>query len=80
MMTNAEKFIAAYQARLEAAVQADPEGYSYPMAEVPAVAARMVAAMGRGGANLSAAAKAAARDCGIKPTISGIRAYLEEAQ
>lgn len=72
------RFQAAYEYELIKAIESNPSEY-YPVESVPTVAAKMVAAMARGGASLSPAIKRAAKACDIHPTITGIREYLQAA-
>lgn len=76
-MTNADRFRDAYIEKLTEAVQKHPDEYHYPVAKVPEVVDKMIPSLKKGGANLGPATKAAARTIGIKPTIEGIKRYLQ---
>lgn len=73
-----KRFRDAYEAALTKLVNGKSEEYAYPPSDVPIVAERMVNAMARGSANLGPAAKSAAKACGIRPTVSAIKAFLTE--
>lgn len=76
MPTNVEKFRAAYETALVAAMTKHPEEYAFPIANAPSVAAKMTASLAANTANLGPAGKAAARACGVKPTLRDIHAFL----
>jgi hypothetical protein len=78
MPTNAERFRAAYEIKLVEAMQKSPKDYAFTIADAPNVAAKMTTSLAANTANLGPAGKAAARACGVKPTLRDIRAYLNE--
>jgi hypothetical protein len=76
-MTREEQFTQIYERRLRGAVQRNPQGYAYPVEQVPAVARKMVAALRRGNAHISPIIRATARECGIgRPGIHSIAAWM----
>jgi len=75
-MTNKERFTQAYDAALRDAVKSNPDEYAYLESEVPGVVAKMVPAFATGNASIGPASRAAARACGIKPTLSAIKTFL----
>ncbi len=76
-MTNKDKFLAEYQARLQAAYNASPENFHWRgVHTVESVASRMVVSLAQGNASLSTTVVATARALGVKPTMRDIKKYL----
>jgi len=75
---NAGKFLEVYTRRLTADVGKNPQDFGYVVAMVPAIAAKMVAAMAKGSANVhdSRAIKGTCKELGIRHTIRAIKEYL----
>lgn len=82
MNTNEKKpatvdnFRREYAEALVRMVEKHPEQYAYPASDIPRVVEKMLAGMAKGEASIGPAAKAAARKCGIRPTVGAIRAFL----
>lgn len=76
-MTNLEKFHAAYFFALSQEVANNPERYSYGPEKIPEVVDRMVQSYTKApGGNIGPAFKKAAKACGIKPTLTAVREWL----
>jgi hypothetical protein len=74
-MNNTDKFIALYAANMKAESDKFPGRYMIP-ASWEALAAKMVASLKVGTANTSDAAKKTCKALGGKPTVSGVREFL----
>lgn len=74
--TNVEKFTAAYTEALTYYVKKNPDDYGYTVDGVPKVVAKMIPAYANGTASSGPAMKRAATKCGINPTLSAVRAFL----
>lgn len=75
-MTNTERFTAAYTEALTHYVTTKPDDYGYKVDGVPKVVAKMVPAYAKGDGNIGPAMKRAAKACGIKPTLTAVRLFL----
>lgn len=75
-MTNTERFTVAYTEALTHYVTTKPDDYDYKVDGVPQVVAKMIPAYATGGASTGPAMKRAAKACGIKPTLTAVREYL----
>jgi hypothetical protein len=75
-MSHVERFRAAYEIKLVEAMQKNPSEYAFPILDAPRVAAKMTDGLRTGQANLGPAGKAAAKACGVKPTLREIKAFL----
>ena len=79
---NEERFAlfgAVYRVELERAVKEHPEEYVWPVADVPVVADRMMAAIRAQGFNKdSRAIRATFRAFGLKHTYTALREWLAE--
>lgn len=74
-----EKFRAAYEATLTEQVKANPGRYAYGIDRVPEMARRMTAALAQGAGDTSApTVRAVVQSLGIKPTVGGIKAALND--
>lgn len=79
-LSRRELFAQAYRETLSRYVREQPHEYVYGLEQVPAVVDKMVKSLAEGRASLGPAVNAAARACGVKPTQTAIREYLNEAQ
>ena len=76
-----ETFEQIYERHLIRMIETRPDDYAYPLAEVPLVVMRMMGAIRRNGFNAnSPALRATAKELGIKPTATAIRAYVLESE
>lgn len=75
-MTNRERFADEYRKALVKDIQKHPDEYLYEVDKVPEIVAKFVPLFATNGANIGTASKAAARACGIRPTLSAIKAFL----
>jgi hypothetical protein len=75
-MTNTERFAAAYTEALTHYVTTKPDDYAYTVDGVPQVVAKMIPAYAKGNASTGPAMKRAAKACGISPTLTAVRAFL----
>lgn len=73
---NWAAFRAAYEKKLTEALERHPEEYAYGPGEVPGVVDKMLRALAAGTAHVGPATKAAARACGVRPTVRDIKAFL----
>ena len=77
-MTREQQFTDVYQRRLTGAVQRNPHAYAYPADQVPAIVAKMIAALRAGNAHVGPVIRATARECGIaRPGIRSIADWLK---
>lgn len=73
-------FFDIYREELANAVREHPDEYGFPLAAVPTVANKMIAAMQRGSYNKDGRAfKAACRRLGIKHTYAAIDAAIKQS-
>lgn len=80
MTSNRELFAAEYERQLRRAVETRPDQYCWPVEQVPAVAAKMMAAWDRRAANKDGLATVwTCKALGIKHTYTAIEAYLAGA-
>lgn len=76
MTPNQIKFSEVYTKNLEKAVRERPDQYNWPVANVPTVAAKMLAAVDRGSHNKdSLAFKWTCKELGIRHTYKAIEEY-----
>lgn len=75
-MTNTERFSEAFSKALTKCIEKNPNDYLYKVDRVPEMVVKFVPALAKGEAQLGPASKAAARACGIKPTIGAIKTFL----
>lgn len=73
---NVAKFTAAYTEALAHFVVNNPDDYGYTVADVSRVVAKMVPAYANGTASSGPAMKKAAKACGISPSLSAVKAFL----
>ena len=74
-----ERFRSAYEATLAEQVKANPGKYAYGIDKVPQMAQRMTEALAKGqGDTQSPTVKAVTKALGIKPTVDGIKAALND--
>lgn len=77
MNANAQKFLVEYTEQLARECLTKPLEYAWPAEQAPEIAAKMVASMTRGGANVGTnPIKRTCRKLGIKPTATAIKAFL----
>lgn len=77
--TTMERFRAAYEATLAEQVRINPSKYNYPMDRVPDIARRMTEHLANGtGDHQSPTVRAVAKAMGIEPTVSGLKAALND--
>lgn len=74
--TNREWFANEYTKALVKDIQKNPGEYFYGVERVPEVVVKFVPLLAKGEASLGTASRAAARACGIKPTLSAIKTFL----
>ncbi len=74
--TTKEDFRRAFVDAMTRAIAKNPAEYAFGVEHVPEVADRMVDALAKGKACLGPSARAAARACGIRPTLSAIRIFM----
>lgn len=79
-ISHRERFARAYRETLARYVREQPEEYAYTLDQVPIVVDKMIASLAKGHASLGPAVNAAARACGIKPTQTAIKEYLNGGQ
>jgi hypothetical protein len=78
-MANKDRFAAAYERNLRKAVIEHPDEYSWPVENVAAVAAKMMAALERGSANKDGRAfRATCKELGIAYTYKAIQRFLQD--
>lgn len=75
-MTNRERFADEYKKALIKYIQNNPDKYMYGINHVPEMVVKFVPSLAKGEASLGPASKAAARACGIRPTIGAIKSFL----
>lgn len=76
-----KKFMATYQANLEAAIKAKPEDYAFPTSLIPTVCQRMEEAFVRGSYNYTGhAIKLTCKDVGIKHTRKSMEEYFNRTK
>lgn len=75
-MTNRERFADEYGKALVGCIQKNPDEYMYGVDRVPEMVVKFVPSFAKGEASIGPASKAAARACGIKPTIGAIKSFL----
>jgi hypothetical protein len=78
--SHRERFAREYRAYLSRFIREQPREYVYTLEQVPIVVDKMVASLANGGAYVGPAIEAAAKACGIPPTQSAIRSYLNQDQ
>lgn len=77
--TTLDKFRSSYEATLAEQVKANPGKYGYGLDRVPEMARKMTEALARGeGDTKSKTVQAVAKSLGVKPTVGGIKAALND--
>jgi hypothetical protein len=77
--TSMERFRSSYEATLRKQVEANPGKYGYGVDRVPEMAQKMTEALAKGaGDHTSPTVKAVVKSLGIKPTVGGIKAFLND--